>query len=276
LRAQAAPVLVWDGELFDVLSAAAAYRLHSENLTRSTAAAARSPLVARETAYYLAHIGEVKSVADLTGDRRLLRYALKAFGLEDMAYAGAFIRRVLEGGVDAPRSLANSLADPRYREFAETFNFARYGAATTSFTRTQQGTVDRFVRQTVEENAGRESEGARLALYFERKAPSVRNTYGLLADRALLKVVQVALGLSEATSRMDIDRQARLIEERIDIADFREPAQLRRFLERFTSLWDVANAGTAAGPAALAPFAGASATIGVDLLGSLQKLKLGG
>lgn len=191
-----------------------------------------------------------------------------------MAYVG--IRRVLDGGVDAPRSLANLLADPRYREFAETFNFARYGAATTSFTRTQQGTVDRYVQQTVEENAGRENEGARLALYFERKAPSVRNTYGLLADRALLKVVQVALGLSEATSRMDIDRQARLIEERIDLADLREPAQLRRFLERFTSLWDVANAGTATAPAALAPFAGVSAGIGVDLLGSLQKLKLGG
>ena len=61
-----------------MLSAAAAYRLYSENLTRSTATAGRSPVVSRETAYYLAHIGEVKSVADLTGDRRLLRYALKA------------------------------------------------------------------------------------------------------------------------------------------------------------------------------------------------------
>jgi hypothetical protein len=231
--------------------------------------------VARETAYYLAHIGEVKSVADLTGDRRLLRYALKAFGLEDMAYAGAFIRRVLEGGTDAPRSLANSLADARYREFAETFNFARYGAATTSFTRTQQGTVDRYVRQTVEETAGKENEGARLALYFERKAPGLRSTYGLLADRALLEVVQVALGLSEATLRMDIDKQASLIEERIDIADLRDPGRLRRFLERFTGLWDVENSGTAASASALAPFE-LQAGIGIDVLGSLQKLKLGG
>jgi hypothetical protein len=258
-----------------VLGAAATYRMYAENMSRSTAAASRSPPVARETAYYLAHIGEVKSVADLTGDRRLLRYALKAFGLEDMAYAGAFIRRVLEGGVDAPRSLANSLADARYREFAETFNFARYGAATTSFTRTQQGTVDRYVRQTVEENAGKDSEGARLALYFERKAPGLRSTFGLLADRALLKVVQVGLGISEATSRMNIDRQARLIEERIDIAEFRDPARLHRFIERFTSLWDVENAGASGSQAALAPFAG-SLAIGVDLLGSLQRLKLGG
>ena len=44
-----------------MLSAAATYRMVSENIARSTAAASRSPPVARETAYYLAHIGEVKA-----------------------------------------------------------------------------------------------------------------------------------------------------------------------------------------------------------------------
>ena len=112
----------------------------------------------------------MKSIDDFLADDRLFTYAMKAFGLGDMAYAKAFMRKVLEGGIDANESFANSLADKRYRDFAETFNFARYGEATTVFTRAGQGTVDNYVRQALEENAGAQNEGVRLALYFQRKA----------------------------------------------------------------------------------------------------------
>ena len=91
-----------------------------------------------------------------------------------MTYAKAFMRKVLTEGIDKRDSFANRLADTRYREFVETFNFARYGDDhDRSSTRTRQGTVDRYVRQTLEEDAGAQNEGVRLALYFERKAPSI-------------------------------------------------------------------------------------------------------
>ena len=51
------------------------------------------------------------------------------------------------------------------------------------------------IRQTLEEEAGAKNEGVRLALYFERKASGVKSAYGILADAALLKVVQTALGI---------------------------------------------------------------------------------
>ena len=88
-------------------------------------------------------------------DGRLYNYAMKAFGLQDMAYAKAFIRKALTEGVDDDDSFANKLTDPRYSDFVETFNFARHGAATTVFDRTRQGTVDRYLRQTLEEDAGK-------------------------------------------------------------------------------------------------------------------------
>jgi hypothetical protein len=62
-----------------------------------------------------------------------------------------------------------------------------------------------------------------------------------MADRALLKVTQVALGLPEATGTMDIDRQAELITKKLDIEDLKEPGKLDKFLERFTALWEIEN-----------------------------------
>ncbi|WP_436425154.1 DUF1217 domain-containing protein, partial [Enterococcus faecium] len=84
--------------------------------------AAEAP-VSRDTAYYNANIGKVKSIDDLLNDQRLYSYAMKAHGLEDMTYAKAFIRKVLEGGADDPKSLANRLADQRYVDLAQSFGF---------------------------------------------------------------------------------------------------------------------------------------------------------
>jgi len=176
-----------------VLTTTASYRLLASDMTRSLERTAATPTVERDSVRYLDRIGTIKSIEDFLADDRVFSYAMKAFGLGDMVYAKAFMRKALEGGIDDKESFANSLADKRYRDFVETFNFARYGETATVFTRTQQGTVDKYVQQTLEESAGAQNQGVRLALYFQRKAASIDDVYDILADPALLKVVQTAL-----------------------------------------------------------------------------------
>ena len=97
------------------------------------------------------------------------------------------------------------------------------------------------MRQTLEEDAGSQNEGVRLALYFDRKAAGLTSPFSILADPALLKVVFTALDLPATTSLLDIDRQASLISARLDIDDLKEPEKKAEFLKRFTTLWEVAN-----------------------------------
>ncbi|MGE3991873.1 DUF1217 domain-containing protein, partial [Pseudorhodoplanes sp.] len=179
-------------------------RLLTADLPASLARVGAEPSVKRATDSYLAEVEGIKSIDDFMGNDRVYNYALKAFGLEDMAYAKAFIRRVLTEGIDNTDSMANRLSDTRFRDLAETFNFARYGSTATAFSRTREGVVDRYLNQTLEVEAGNTSEGLRLALYFGRKASAVTSAYGLMGDRALLKVTQVALGLPESSSALDI------------------------------------------------------------------------
>ena len=250
------------------------YAMISRDLPKSLARVAEKPEVARETEYYLSRIGSIKTIDEFMEDTRVYHYALKAHGLEDMAYAKAFIRKVLTEGVDAESDFANKLSDSRYASLVESLNFAAHGSSATSFEQAQKGIVDKFQRQTLEEEAGAENMGVRLALYFERTAPSIKSGMEILADDALAEVVRTTLRLPDEIIGADLDRQAKYIEDAIEIADFQDPAKVGKFLERFTALWEMENPTDVYDPAVL--FTSSSGGISTDLLISINNLKLGG
>lgn len=228
------------------MTTVASYQQLARNLDKSLARVATRADVKLEAEYYLKRIGDLETVDDFLKDERAFRFAMTAHGLKDMIYAKAFIRKVLTEGIDGNKAFAVQLADPRFRDFAETFNFARHGKTATNFTKAQQGTVDKYVRITLEDDAGKSDEGLRLALYFKRKAPEVTSIFGLMADPALYKVVQTALGLPQAASSVDIDRQAAFIGGKIDIAKIKDGSGVEQFLTRFTARWQMATGAAAA------------------------------
>ena len=115
-----------------MISTFTSYRLYSQDLPTSLARTAAQPNVARDVQYYQDNIGKVTSVDQLLKDRRLFSIAMKAHGLEDMTYATAFMRKVLESDLNDTSSFARKLADPRYIELARSFNFTTSGAVSQS------------------------------------------------------------------------------------------------------------------------------------------------
>jgi hypothetical protein len=254
------------------------YRIIAQDLNRSLTATAKQPAVSRETDYYLKNIGSVKSTSEFLGNDRLYRYAMKAFGLEDMTFAKAFMRKVVEGGAEDRRSFANSLVDQRYREFARVFDFKDNGEPAARLEAASQGVADRYVRQIMETDAGKSDEGVRLALYFQRKAPDVKSAYGLLADPALLKVAQTLAALPPSVSKLDIDRQAEMLNGKLNIGDLADPEKLQKLVTRFVHLWDAKKEQTPGANPLLSLFDARSnkADRGAGLFDSLLGLRLGG
>ncbi|ASY61715.1 Flagellar basal-body rod protein FlgF [Sinorhizobium sojae CCBAU 05684] len=251
------------------------YRLITADLTKSLERVSEQPDVARETEYYLSKIGSIKTLDEFFADSRLYNYAMKAHGIEDMAYAKAFMRKVLTEGVDSDDAFANKLSDNRYKALVESLNFARHGEAATAFDSAQQGVVDKYTRQTLEENAGEENTGVRLALYFQRMAPAITSAYELIADEALAQVVRTVLQLPDEFAATDVDQQAKTIEKAIELEDFQDPGKLSAFLDRFTAIWEIGHSSDGYDP--LAVFGSSSGYgISADLLLSINNLKLGG
>lgn len=71
----------------------------------------RAEFIKAEAEYYKANIGKVQSIDGLLADKRLLRVAMSAFGLNADAEVPRQVRAMLEGGVTNPESPANKLAD---------------------------------------------------------------------------------------------------------------------------------------------------------------------
>ena len=251
------------------------YNVLTRTMTATLARTAKDPSVQRETAYYESKIGSIKTIDDFVKDTRILTYALKAWGLEDMAYAKGMIKKVLEGGIDSSKSLANTLSSGRFKEFASVFNFKSYGPATTAFDKVQKTTVDNYVQQKVEADQGASNPALKLALYFQRKAPTIKSAVYILADTNLLKVVQTTLDIPASTSNASIDAQVSLINQKMNVADLQDPAKLNKFLQRFTVAHDAANGTPGISAASVMLAGGGSGTIGLnsDLLMSIQRLR---
>lgn len=232
-----------------------------------------------ETAYYDGAIGKITSVDDFLKDSRLVNYALLAGGIDPKSISMQDLRKALTSDFSDPKSYVNAQAGQKLRDFAASFNFRTDGSIGLEPASAAQSrlsivrTGDLYNRQTLEENEGNDNTGVRLALYFERKAPEISSAYDILADPALLQVVQTALGISSDTSAANVDIQANYIDSRIDVKDFQDPAKLQHFLAQFASMYDMASSDPTTDPAVtLISGSTAPAGIGADLMLSIAQL----
>lgn len=106
-----------------MLSTFTSYNLVTKDLLTSLNRKSQETMNARDAQYYRDNIGKVATVDEFLGDYRLFNYAMKAYGLEDMAYATAFMRQVLESDLTDENSFVNRLTDTRYRGFAQAYSF---------------------------------------------------------------------------------------------------------------------------------------------------------
>lgn len=286
-------------------STTTAYLAISQNLPRYQATTAAEPVVKTASAYYAANIGSVTSIKDFVGNYRLLSYALDAYGLGAQINAKGLITKVLEGGVSNPKSLANTLGDPRWKAFAAAFDFS--GGASPSQASSIETTTHDYVEQQLESDQGAGDVGVQLALYFQRVAPTVDNEYGIMADPNLLQVAATIMGLSPAAAST---LQPHTISELMPLSDLQDPAKLQRLTERFTAMYDytygpgsgaasglTVDSGNSSSPqsgagavlasiissngsalsSALDTFSGApQAVFSTGLMASMQRLSLGG
>lgn len=226
---------------------------------------------------YQERIQSIDTVRELLADRDVIDVVIGAYGLDPEDVTDDFLKQVFASDLSDPKSFVNQQPDGRWAELVASFNFDVNGNLTreTIGTVQQRGetleTVNKYLRQTLEENEGASNEAVRLALYFERTAPNITDAYGLIADDALMAVFRTTFGFSDEFSNMDVDQQARIINDNLDLADLQDPTKLERFLQRYTAMYDTENNFGASSAATI--LAGGGGSISADLLFSLAQLK---
>ena len=235
----------------------------------------RSPVVQRDTEYFRERIGQIETAEQLVNDRRLLKVALGAFGLENDLPNRFFIRKILEEGSIDPKALGNRLSDKRYLEMAKAFGFGDFDTPNTKLSDFADRILPGFQSRQFEVAVGNQDENLRLALNLRRDLAELAGSdrserakwFAVLGQPPLRKVFETAFSLPQGFGAIDLDRQVTILQERTrrsfgesSISQFTDPDKLENLTRQFLLRGDLQNAsfgGFTRGAAALQLLQGA-------------------
>lgn len=214
-----------------------------------TAAFAGSSGIKRDEDYFRAKIGTIDTAEQLVSDRRLLRVALGAFGLDNDINNQFFIRKVLEDGTLKPGTLANRLADKQYQKMSATFGFGDFKIPATKISTFADKILTAYQARQFEIAVGEQNPDMRLALNLQRELPAIATKPGstenakwfsVLGNAGLRRVFEKALGLPTGLGALDLDQQLGVFKDKARaqlgsdaMAQFSDPAAVDGLLRRF-------------------------------------------
>ncbi|MCD2179706.1 DUF1217 domain-containing protein [Rhizobium sp. C1] len=234
--------------------------------------------------YYTKTIQGVDTVDGLLSDSKLVKVMVGSYGFDPAKVTKDFLKKVFSSDLSDPKSFANTQPDQRWAQMAGAFNFDNNTGKISSTPqagamdrRARIATVDNYYQQTLETEAGDDNPGTRLALYFQRMAPTITSAYDILADQALLQFFKTSNNLPDGFSKLPIDTQADKVKTLMNLKDLSDPDKVKTMVKRFTALYDVQNGGTSGGASALSILSssGSGASLSANTLFTLSQLKLG-
>ncbi|WP_234811290.1 DUF1217 domain-containing protein [Xaviernesmea oryzae] len=175
----------------------------------------------------------IETVDQLLSNRRLLDFMLVAERIDPKLVTTDYLKKIFKSDLSDPKSFANTEPDQRFRGLVGSFNFDAKGKINYQATESIQNkrglmeTQDMHVRQTLEEQAGQENTGVRLALYFKRMAGDINTPYDIIADNALAEFIRTTFSIPAEMANADVDMQAKIIEKNLDIKDLQDPRKSR-------------------------------------------------
>jgi hypothetical protein len=236
-------------------------------MARQQAVQQALPAQQRDEAYFRDRIGKADTAEKLVNDKRLLRIALTAFGLEGDVNSRAFIQKILEGGTLKEGALANKLADKQYQKLSAAFGYGDFSVPRTKLSTFADEILAQFRTRSFETAVGEQNNTYRLAMNAERELPAlaVKSTsetakwFTVLGNAPLRQVMQTALGLPKSFSSIDIDQQVSVLKARTeaafgssDLAQFKDSAKMEALTRRFLLQSEILGQATNNSPAARA------------------------
>lgn len=214
-----------------------------------TAAFNASSDLKRDEDYFRAKIGNINSAEELVSDRRLLKIALGAYGLDADINSKAFIRKVLEDGTLKVGTLANRLADKQYQKLSAAFGFGDFAIPRNKLSDFPDKIISAYRARQFEVAVGDQSADLRLALNAERELVGIASKttssedakwFTIMGNAPLRQVFEKALGLPKSLGTLDLDQQLGVFKSKAEaqlgsgsITQFSDPAKVQGLIRRF-------------------------------------------
>ena len=209
------------------------YKVVESSRPRLESNMARQPQVARDIKHFQDKAPDLNTVDDLLKDRRSLKLVLSAFQLESEIGKTALIKKILTEPIGNEKSLSNRMLDTRYKQLAQALQPAFANGSPFADPKSVESIVTAFKTNEFEKQQGEQAPGMRDAMYFKRTIGKVTDLSQIMADRTLMKVVRLGLGLPSQFGLLKYEHQKARLEPRVDVGKFKDAKFVDKFVQRF-------------------------------------------
>ncbi len=206
------------------------------------------PTTARDIQKFKEEISSIKSVDDLMKNRSLLKVTLSAFQLESEIDKTAFVKKMLTEDPNDDKSLVKRLVEPRWTKLANALHGLNQNPDFFQNQDNVNAILNGYKTNEFEKFEGQNAAGVRESMYFKRIAGGVTEVSQILADKTLMSVVRVGLGLPDSFQSLEYEQQKARLEKEIDVEDFKDPAKIDKMIERYLIFTELNNTNPAANP----------------------------
>ena len=228
-------------------SALAAFKTYQRDQVSARKAFANREDIQRDINAFKKAVGKLDTVDDLLKDRKTLGFVLQAFGLESEINNPGKLKAILNSDPDDINSFANRLADSRFGELAKFLDTPEFGLKNLRISTSQSQVIDKYLTTGFEKSLAAQNPAVRDALFFLRRIGTVENTYEILGDLPLRTIVTDALNLPSTIARQSVEKQASLIEAKLNLDQFKTSSSTAASRSRAEILGDdltaIGNAG---------------------------------
>ncbi|MEA2739848.1 MAG: hypothetical protein QOH05_3155 [Acetobacteraceae bacterium] len=217
-----------------------------QNQTQDVKMTALQPMVKATDAAFTQAVNSAKSMTQLLANPAFMNVLLTANGMQDQIGYTALATKAVTSDLTDPKSLANTLADTRWKTLAQTYDFSSAGLATFKNPATIASISNAYATATWQAAQDTVTPGLSNALAFKTKASTITSVDQILGDKTMRTVVTTALGIPEQIAFQTLNAQETSISSRVDIKRFQDP----KFVEAFVQRYLIANAANAATTAA--------------------------
>lgn len=239
----------------------AGWRFLERTVATQKAAFENSAEFRRDIAYFEENIRSAATVDKLVDDRRLLKVALGAFGLDEDLDKRAYIVKALSEGTEDDTAFANRMVDKRYHDFSTAFGYGNRSGARVDTPGFAQSILGAYKLHRFEVAVGESNESMRLAMTFVREIGEYANSTGadnsawfsVIGNPPVSKVFQMAFGLPQSFGSLDVDKQREILKEKNEklfgdtsIAVFSDNTKVEKMLRQFFLREQISN-GTGGG-----------------------------
>jgi len=203
------------------MSALAAFKSYQKDEVSARKTFAAREDIQRDISAFKKSAAKLESVDDLLKDRKTLGFLLQSFGLESEINNPGKLKAIINSDPDDVNSFANRLADSRFGELAKFLDTTEFGVSNLKVSDKQTKVIDNYLTTAFEKSLAAQNPAARDALFFLRRIGTVENTFEILGDLPLRTIVTEALNLPREIARQSVDKQASLIEAKLNLEDFR-------------------------------------------------------